>query len=375
MTARSRRFAPALSGLLVSAVAATAFATPAQAAEAVAPNACKYMIDGYWRSLDIRMAGSAAPVYVPPGAGFKLQGMAVAAAFPEWIAEYGYNLGLLSAGSNRVPADVWVAVAGRGSAQGVQVLKASVTAETTITARAGQQYGGSTPLSVTVALPESVWTAPTEEGGRVTFDQAPPGTLPPIPGRNGGAAYQPTGSIFIRAALSNSTVFDLDCQPGRGSTDGNSFTTTAAPPFEIAYVDPNAEATGIAAPVVASPLTSLTAKSLKPNRSRSSVAIKLRNPGLIAADGQVRITTAGKERTSAKGKARTLTLSTWKGYRVASGKTGTVKLMLSSNARQLLKLKKSVKVKVAVRAATGKKSSAGKALYGKPATTTVTLKR
>lgn len=375
MTARSRRFAPALSGLLVSAVAATAFATPAQAAEAVAPNACKYMIDGYWRSLDIRMAGSAAPVYVPPGAGFKLQGMAVAAAFPDWIAEYGYNLGLLNAGSNRVPAEVWVAVAGRGSAQGVQVLKASVTAETTITARDGQQFGGATPLSVTVPLPESVWTAPTEEGGRVTFDQAPPGTLPAIPGRNGGAAYQPTGSIFIRAALSNSTVFDLDCQPGRGSTDGNSFTTAAAPPFEIAYVDPNAEATGIAAPVVASPLTIPTAKSLKTNRGRSSVAVKLRNPGLIAADGQVRITTAGKERTSAKGKARTLTLSPWKSYRVASGKTGTVKLKLSPSTRQLLKLKKSVKVKVAVRAATGKKSSAGKALYGKPTTTTVTLKR
>lgn len=375
MTARSRRLAPALSGLLVSTVAATAFATPSQAAEAVAPNACKYMIDGYWRSLDIRMAGSAAPVYVPPGAGFRLQGMAVAAGFPEWIAEYGYNLGLLSAGSNRVPADVWVAVAGRGSAQGVQVVKASVTAETTITARAGQQYGGSTPLAVTVALPESVWTAPTEEGGRVTFDQAPPGTLPPIPGRNGGAAYQPTGSIFIRAALSNSTVFDLDCQPGRGSTDGNSFTTTTAPPFEIAYVDPNAEATGIEAPVVASPLTTLTAKSLKPNRGRSSVAVKLRNPGLIAADGQVRITTASKERTSATGKARTLTLSSWKTYRVAKGKTGTVKLKLSPDARKLLKLKKSVKVKVAVRAATGKKNSAGKPLYGKATMTTVTLKR
>lgn len=375
MPARSRRLAPALSGLLVSAVAATAFATPSRAAEAISPNACKYMIDGYWRSLDLRMAGSAAPVYVPPGAGFKLQGMAVAAAFPDWIAEYGFNLGLLNAGSNRVPADVWVAVAGRGSAQGVQVLKASVTAETTITARDGQQFGGATPLAVTVGLPDSVWTAPTEEGGRVTFDQAPPGTLPPIPGRNGGAAYQPSGSIFIRAALSNSTVFDLDCQPGRGSTDGNSFSTTTAPPFEIAYVDPNAEATGIEAPVVASPRTTPTAKSLKPNRGRTSVAVKLRNPGLIAADGQVRITTAGKQRTSAKGKARTLNLSSWKTYRVSAGKSGTVKLKLSSDARKLLKLKKSVKVKVALRAATGRTNSSDKPIYGKATTTAVTLKR
>lgn len=375
MTARSRRLAPALSGLLASAACAAALATPTQAAEAVAPNACKYMIDGYWRSLDIRMAGSAAPVYVPPGAGFKLQGMAVAAAFPDWIAEYGYNLGLLGAGANRVPADVWVAVAGRGSAQGVQVLKASVTAETTVTARDGQQFGGATPLSVRVNLPDSVWTAPTEEGGRVTFDQAPPGTLPPIPGRNGGAAYQPTGSIFIRAALSNSTVFDLDCQPGRGSTDGNSFSTATAPPFEIAYVDPNAEATGVEAPVVASPLTTPTSKSLKPNRSRSSVPIKLRNPGLITADGLVRITTAGKQRTSAKGKARTLTLSAWKSYRVTAGRTGTVQLKLSADARKLLKLQKSVKVRIAVRAATGRTNSSDKPIYGKPTTTTVTLKR
>ncbi|MFA4930219.1 MAG: hypothetical protein WC558_17015 [Patulibacter sp.] len=375
MTARSRRLAPALSGLLVTAVAATAFATPSRAAEAVAPNACKYMIDGYWRSLDIRMAGTAAPVYVPPGAGFKLQGMAVAAAFPDWIAEYGYNLGLLSAGPNRVPAEVWIAVAGRGSAQGTQVLKAAVTAETAITARDGQQFGGATPLAVTVPLPESVWTAPTDEGGRVTFEQAPPGTLPPIPGRNGGAAYQPTGSIFIRAALSNSTVFDLDCQPGRGSTDGNSFSTQAAPPFELAYVDPNAEATGVEAPVVVSPRTTLNAKSLKTNGQRTSVAVKLRNPGLIAADGQVRIATAGKERTTAKGKARALTLTSWKTYRVASGKTGTVRLQLSKNARALLKLKKSVKVKLSLRAATGRRNSADKPIYGKAATTTVTLKR
>ncbi len=374
MTARSRRLAPALSGLLASAVAA-ALATPSSAAEAVAPNACKYMIDGYWRSLDLRMAGAASPVYVPPGAGFKLQGMAIAAAFPDWIAEYGYNLGLLNAGVNRVPADVWVAVAGRGSAQGVQVLKASVTAETTIAARAGQQFGGATPLAVTVNLPDSVWTAPTAEGGRVTFDQAPPGTLPAIPGRGGGAAYQPTGSIFIRAALSNSTVFDLDCQPGRGSTDGNSFTTTTAPPFEIAYVDPNAEATGIEPPVVASPRTTATAKRLKASKRRTSVAVKLRNRGLITADNQVRITTAGKQRTSARGKARTLRLSAWKTARVPAGKTRTVKLKLSSDARKLLKLTRSVKVKLAVRAATGRTNSSDKPIYGKPKTIKLTLKR
>ncbi len=375
MTARSRRLVPALSGVLATVAAAAALATPSTAAEAVSPNACKYLIDGYWRSLDVRMAGAANPVYVPPGAGFRLQGTAVAAAFPDWIAEYGYNLGLLNAGVNRVPAEVWIAVAGRGSAQGVQVLRAAVTAETTVTAREGQQFGGATPLAVTVPLPDSTWTAPTAEDGRVTFEQAPAGTLPQIPGRNGGAAYQPTGSIFIRAALSNSTVFDMDCQPGRGATDGNSFTTTVAPPFELAYVDPNAVATGIEAPAVASPPTTPTAKTLKPNRTRRSVAVKLRNRGLIAADGQVRITTAGKERTSKGGKARRLTLSAWRTYRVAAGKTGTVRITLTGNARKLLQLKRSVKVELSVRAATGRKSSAGRALYGKATTTTVTLKR
>jgi hypothetical protein len=375
MNARSRRLAPVVTGLLVSAVAAGAAASPAGAAQAVSPNACKYAIDGYWRSLDVRMAGTAAPVYVPPGGAFKLQGAAVAAAFPDWIAEYGYNLGLLNAGLNRVPAEVWVAVAGRGSAQGVQVLKASVTAETTIAAREGQQFGGATPLAVTVPLPDSIWTAPTDEAGQVTFDQAPPGTLPAIPGRGGGAAYQPTGSIFIRAALSNSTIFDLDCQPGRGSTDGNSFTTQAAPPFELAYVDPNAAPTGIEAPAVASPRPTLRSKRLEPNRRRSSVAVKLRNAGLIAADGQVRITTAGKQRTSAKGKARKLSLTSWKTYRVAAGRNATVKLELSSDARKLLKLKKSVKVKVAVRPATGRTNSSDKPIYGTAKTTTLTLKR
>lgn len=376
MPASARRAVTALTTALVSTAAAVAIATPASAAEAVAPNACKYSIDGYWRSLDLRLAAAADPVYVPPGAGFRLGRTAIAATFPDWISEYGFNLGHLSAGLNRIPSEVWIAVAARGTAQGVQVLKASVTAETTVTTSPdGEQFRGATPLQVTVPLPDSVWTAPAGAGERISFEQAPPGTLPAIPGRNGGTATVPQGSIFIRSALTNNTIFDLDCQPGRGSTDGNSFSGQASAPFELAYTDPNAAETGITAPVVASPPVTVGAGALRTNAKRTSVPVTLRNAGLIDATGQIRIRTATKQRTTKTGRKRILTVSGWKAYRVGARRSQAVSLKLSADLRKLLKTTKQLKVRVGVRAATGEKTAAGAPKYGKETVTTVSLRR
>ncbi|WP_320670865.1 hypothetical protein [Patulibacter defluvii] len=340
----------------------------ASAADSVTPNACHYAIDGYWRNLDLRFAGGAQPsAYAPPGAGFRLAGTAVAATLPEWISEYGFNLGHLNAGPNRIGAEVWVAVAGRGSAQGVQVLKANVNAETTITTDgSGEVYAGSTPLNVTVPLPDSVWTAPGRHGEQVTFEQAPPGTLPTIAGRNDRGPITPKGSVFIRAKLTNGTLFDVDCQPGRFIQAGDAFTAGRAQPFELAYADENAPPTGIAAPPVPSPPVTTAAAKLTAKRGR--VVVKVANGGLIEASGQIRIVTAGKQRVGRR--SRVVTAVPWTGYRVGARKSRTLTLKLGRDARALLAAKRSVKVKLSLRAASGQKGK-----YQKATTLTVSLRR
>lgn len=380
MPASARRAVTALSTVTAGIVAAAALAAPAPAAQTVAQNACFYSLDGFWRNLDVRVAGSASPVYVPPGAGFKLTGTAAAAAFPNWIPEYGFNLGFLQGSPegarNVVPAEVWVAVAGRGSAQGVQVVRSAVNAETTVTTDAsGEIFKSATPLAVTVPFGDTTWTAPTTAGAPVSFEQAPAGTLPSIDGVNGGASVVPRGSLFIRAALSKGTVFDLDCQPGRGSTDGTTFSTGPVSPFEVAYVDPNAVPTGIAAPPLASPPIVLRSTVLRPNARRTSTSLKVRNSGGTLARGQVKVTTVSKQRLRKGGPKRAVLVQDWADYTVPAGAQQTLTLKLSKNLRTVLRSKKLVKLQIATRAETGLKTEGGLKRYAKATRATVSLKR
>lgn len=380
MPASARRTVTALSAATVGVLAAAAMAAPAPAAQTVAQNACYYSLDGFWRNLDVRVAGTASPVYVPPGAGFRLTGTAAAAAFPGWIAEYGFNLGFLqgspTGAKNTVPAEVWVAVAGRGSAQGVQVVRSAVNAETTITTDAtGEIFTSATPLSVTVPFGDTTWTAPTAAGAPVTFEQAPAGTLPSIAGVNGGAAVVPRGSLFIRAALSKGTIFDLDCQPGRGSADGTAFSTGPVSPFEIAYVDPNAAPTGVEAAPLASPPIVLRSTTLRPNKGRTSAPLKVRNSGSTAATGQIKVTTVSKQRLRKGGPKRTLVVQDWADYTVPADGAKTLRVKLSKSLRTVLKGKRLVKLQIATRAENGLRTEGGLPRYAKALRVTVSLKR
>jgi hypothetical protein len=380
MPASARRAVTALSAATVGVLAAATMAAPAPAAQTVVQNACYYSLDGFWRDLDVRVAGAASPVYVPPGAGFKLTGTAAAAAFPGWVAEYGFNLGFLQGSAqgvkNTIPAEVWVAVAGRGSAQGVQVVRSTVSAETTITTdAAGEVFRSATPLSVTVPFGDTTWTAPTAAGAPVTFEQAPAGTLPTIAGVNGGAAIVPRGSIFIRAALSKGTVFDLDCQPGRFTSGGDAFAPGAVSPFEIAYVDPNAVPTGVEAPPLASPPIVLRSTTLRANKARTSAPLKVRNSGGTVATGQVKVTTVAKQRLRKGGPKRTLVVQDWADYTVAAGARKTLTVKLSKDLRTVLKGKKLVKLQIATRATNGLKTEGGLPRYAKATRATVSLKR
>lgn len=366
----------------VGALAAVGLVAPtgSSAASVVAQNACYYGLDGFWRNQDVRVAGEAAPVYVPPGAGFTLTGTAAAATFPGWIPEYGFNLGFLNGSPtgvrNAVPAEAWMAVAGKGSAQGVQVVRAKVTAETTVTTDAtGEKFVSATPLSFTVPLADTTWTAPDAAGAAVTFEQAPPGTLPSLPAVGGGPAVSPRGSIFIRASLTNSTSFDLDCQPGRATGDGTAFSPAATSPFAVAYVDPNAVPTGVVPPPVPSPPLVVRSTSLRTNAARTRATVEVQNTGGLKATGQLKVTTAAKQRLRPRGPKRTVLVQDWADYAIAPGGTSTIVVRLSKDLRTVLRAKKTVNLEVATRAANGLKTATGLPRFAPAARVTLPLRR
>ena len=64
------------------------------------------------------------------------------------MAEYATNFGIFKASDNQITAKVWVALAGVGMPQGVQVLALETVTHTTVTTDPDGSYASSTPLDV-----------------------------------------------------------------------------------------------------------------------------------------------------------------------------------------------------------------------------------
>lgn len=221
-----------LRAALVSAAAACAaaagLAQPAAAAQQTTGNACQYSYDGYWRDMDITLGGAAGVATGQPGQQVTLGGQSVAATLPDWLAQYGYSFGLLEAGYNEIPVTVWVAVRGVNTAERVQVQQVDTVASTTITTGAGGIFSHATPITYNVpSLADTTWTA---TGGDVTFQQAPSGSMPPIPVGTGGSLRTPRGSVYILARLGDAQL-GLDCVPGGYVGGGGNYSELAAVPF------------------------------------------------------------------------------------------------------------------------------------------------
>ncbi len=221
-----------LRAALVSAVVALATAAgaaqPASAATQTTGNACQYGYDGYWRDMDVTLGGSASVPAAQPGQQVALTGQSVAAALPDWLAQYGYSFGLLEAGYNEIPVTVWVAVRGVNTAERVQVQQVDTVATTTITTGPGGLFASATPIAYSVpSLADTDWTA---TGGDVSFHQAASGSMPPLPVGTGGAPRTPRGSVYILARLGDAQL-GLDCLPGGFVGGGGNFSELAAASF------------------------------------------------------------------------------------------------------------------------------------------------
>ena len=209
-----------------------ALAGTAQAGTVVAPNACQYSYDAFFRNTGVSLTGTGAVVAgaadpsaadtadVVPARRSRSNGATLHFLFPEELIRFGYTVGLLNAGENTINVRGWIAVKASNTKEGVQVVgPLDVTATTTITVDTADdgRFVGATPLTYTdPVLPATTWTA---TGGDVAFSQADEGTLPRLPIGPGGAQRQPFGSTVIQANL-NGVNFVMDCAPG-AATDVN----------------------------------------------------------------------------------------------------------------------------------------------------------
>ncbi|WP_028063419.1 hypothetical protein [Solirubrobacter soli] len=289
-------------------------ASPAAAGTLTTQNSCKWT-DGYWRHLDVDLTGTGSPAPVAPGSGVNLTAASVHVRLPDYLAQAGHGLGILKAGENEFQARAWVAIAAPATPQGVQVFALQTVARTTITEDASGAYQSSTPIDVTVPLPDSAWSAGTAP---VAFSQAGAGSLPPLPVGSSGGNVQPTGSAFISATIGTGGLkLNIDCQPGTG--EGTAPPTAAvAGAFETVGIE--ASAPVITPPAVKAPV--LTLRTTKLKRSGRSVSVSI-----ACADapckGTVSMTKATKKVA----------------YLLAAGSSRTVRFTLSTSALKTLKTK------------------------------------
>jgi hypothetical protein len=288
--------------------------SPALAGTLTTRNSCKWS-DGAWRHLDVDLAGTGAPSPVAPGSGVALTAASVGVRLPDYLAQAGHGLGILKAGDNEIQARAWVAIAAPATPQGVQVFALQATVHTTITEDASGVYQSSTPIDVTVPIPDSAWTAGATPVG---FSQAGAGTLPQIPAGSTGGLIQPIGSAFISATIGTGGLkLNIDCQPGTG--EGASPPAPAvAGPFETVGIDAGVPA--VTPPAVRAPVVSLRTTKLVRSGKRVGVAI-------ACADAPC------KGAVSVTGASRKLT------YSLAAGARKTLKFTLSARTVKALKRK------------------------------------
>ncbi|MGD9695777.1 MAG: hypothetical protein AB7V42_08970 [Thermoleophilia bacterium] len=220
---RARALAAAVVGGALCALAAPA--APAAAATAASANACQYSINGNYAQMPISVTTTASvvpdalypsPTRVVPGQTVRTAAGTFDIQLPDYLARFGYGLGLLKPGPNTINAKVWIAIRATNTAERVRVVgPIDVAATTVIEADTIEgAFISATPFSYTApALPELDWTA---VGGDVAVSQAGEGALGTLPVGPGGAARATGGSAVIQLTFPQvpQASLVLDCRPG-----------------------------------------------------------------------------------------------------------------------------------------------------------------
>ena len=190
-------------------VAAFALVQVASASAATFPNACKNSVTPNNSQISVTMTANTSPNPVAPGGSVSLTNIDQTANVPGTIFVAGYNLGLLTTGSNTIPAVVQTTIEGTNTVEGTQVTNTPATSVTTTitdpdgSPGTGDETGTDGVINVTYA--DQTWTAGAS--GTINFRED---TLPISAG--GGALH--TGGIKITATIAGFLEVRFGCSPG-----------------------------------------------------------------------------------------------------------------------------------------------------------------
>ena len=269
-----------------------------------ATNACKSNATGTYSDISVGLTGTAAPNPATVGGGVvTLSGVNFTAAVPATLLISGYNLGLLTVGSNTIPVKAWVSIAGSNTTEGSQSVQFTTSVATTITDPNGIPGSGdetATPLNLNVALPNTTWT-PTA-AGTISFSQGAPGSLPTIAaGQVAAVATTPVGGIYISAQVANGLIkANFDCQGGTSAVGGATFTASTPGAFATAAVNGGGGTTvpGTTAPGTTSPGTTSPGTTAPGTTAPGTTTPATTAPGTTAPATTVPVTTTPAETTT-----------------------------------------------------------------------------
>jgi hypothetical protein len=228
----------------------------------------------------------------------------------------------------------------------------NATAATTITTSPDGAFVSGTPIDVTIPIDATTWTV---AGEPVSFAQAGPGTLPPLPVGLNDSVVPVTGSIVIAPKLA-SLRFVMDCQPGSAPVDGKTFTPAIASPFAML------EAAAPVAPIAPPPPPSAAPQSTsKPKARVASTRLKIVGGRVRVIVGCPAGTSTCKGRVAlrsvapvlADGRRRILVVAPSTSYSIAAGKRKTVQLRVGATVRALMRKRTSLRVRTTLAPSSG----------------------
>jgi Ca2+-binding RTX toxin-like protein len=202
----------------LAAASVLVYASPASAVSFT--NACKNSVTTDSIQLGVEMTSTAPPNPVAPGSTITLSNINQTVSIPAFIFVRGYNLGLLTVGTNNMPADVKTVIDGTNTVEGQQTTNtASNSISTMIYDPDGMPGTGdetASDSSLSVTYNNETWTAAASGtiGYREHTDTA-------ITGTSGGG-------IQIIVTLGGAVTVQFHCSP---STD-------PAPSFAATFIQP-----------------------------------------------------------------------------------------------------------------------------------------
>jgi hypothetical protein len=343
------------------------FAAAAGAGVVETPNACKFSYDGEYRTQAVEVTASA-PTEAAAGQAFTLSGEKLEVRLRPELARDAAAVGLIPSDGSTVTVvtKTWIALRGTNTREGTRVVgPLTVSATTSALYDQSSQTISATPFAYTPPkLPDTTWTG---TGGDIAFSQAGAGAitaaLGQLPIGGGGSDVTVQGSTVVQANLPGGANFFMDCQPGTTNVTrpeagaGTTFNPLVAEPFAgvaIAGAPTNPSGTpqppapkNVPVPAGRIASTNLVSKGAK-------LPVRIACPaGSVDCAGTVQLRTRANVKIG-KRVARRINLARALRYNVSQGKSKTITVTLSADARTLLRRRSTYKVTLTLKPAAGK---------------------